>query len=370
MHKSHIKVFLLMLSIIFSACHREAENGSNKNTIIDLENDSPKDYLVSDLFKSAEFIPLETTNESRLTEINEVLFFDGIYVILDIRQKCLFGFDKNGRFRFKIFPKGKGPLELNNITDYTINKKNKSIDIYDFSQRKIVSFDMLGNPLHEKKIDFFFREFACTSKGDYIIYAPDLVNSESVGSGAFVIDSLGKFERSFLKIDAKGKYIQPINCLSGYGDSIILVSNYTKDIFIINNDKINKRFTVNYPNDWMQSLMLSNGSGSLLNFVYLKKLDDPKSFSVFLNAITGREYHLNFILNDLFALPITIPHLFKDSQTLLVFLNAEQKNDFQKILSQKNLPPDFNKKLLNQLKLTVDKMEPSDNYLMIKLDVR
>ena len=368
---------LLFLVILILSCNEKpntkfSDTDSNKygkGSIVNLTNDEPKDYLVSDLFKTADFIPLETSEQSRLTEIDEVLFFNGIYIIFDIRQKCLFGFDENGKFKFKIFPSGKGPLELNDITDYTINKKNNLIDIYDFSQRKIISFDMDGYAKKEKKINYFFREFSCTSSGDYVLYSPDMEN-ESIKSGAFIVDSSGKFKHSFLKTSPQGQYIQPVNCLSGFGDSIILVSNYTKDIFIINNENIKKKFAINCANDWTQSLILSNGSGGLLNFVYRKELDNPKSFSVFLNVASDKELHFNYILNDLFTLPFAIPHLFKDSKTLLAFINPEQKKDFQKVLNQDKLPPAANKQLISQIKDVLSKMETSDNYLMIKLAMK
>jgi hypothetical protein len=357
--------FLTVISI-GTTCGQTLQDHS----MIDIKSDSSSDIMVSQLFSSAKFVPLETTVQGKLSEISEALFYKGVYVLFDGGQQTLGGFDQKGKFLFKISPKGNGPLALNSITDYTINQKNNSIDVYDATQKKIVSFDFLGRARSEKRVNFVFSEFACTANGDYVIYAPDLPNA-GADQGAFIIDSNGRFKKSFLQTSPGGFYVQPINCLSGFGDSILLVSNYSTEIFIIKNDDVTKRYTVQTGENWDKNVILARGSGSLLTIVHRKKEDEPKSYTVFSNGYTGKQYHLAYLLNDLFLIPIPIPHLFKDSHTLLVLINPQEKNKLLEIIAmQEKNTPNFDKTIVAALKDLLNGMNSTDNYVLVELSTK
>lgn len=373
-------IFLLatVCNIIFSCKNKSIDpkketfpfTKAYHTSVLDIDKVKPEIIPVSKVFSDIAFTKLETTTQSRLASVDEILFYKNLYLIFDIKQKSIICFDSEGKFKFKIFPAGKGPLEVNGISDYTINILNNTIDIYDFSLQKIVSYDLSGKAIREKKFKYLLREFACTGNGDYVVYAPDLFNSDnSVPGGAFIVDSLGNFKYSFLSTNINGMYGQPINCLSGFGDSITLTSNYSKDIFLINNDKISKILKINYRDKWEDNLLLSQSSGSWLNIVYRKELNSPKSYSSFFNIQTGKQYNFEYIINDLFSLPIAIPYFYKDGNTMIGILSAEGvKETLKNTLQNKNSYT--NEKLFNEVTALMNNMLNSDNPLMIKLTLK
>ena len=332
----------------------------------------PVDKFFSDVYDTVKFIPLETSKQSYLSFVNDVLYFSGNYFIKDNTQQCIFCFDEKGKFRFKVFPRGKGPLELNGITDYTINTSQHTLEVFDFSLAKIVSFDFTGNPIGEKRFNYYLREFTRESNGDYVVYAPDLFNdktTDKIPGGAFVTDSTGKYKYSFLVTNVAGNYTQPMNCLSGFGDSITLVSNYSKSVFLINNDKISKTFRIRYDDDWVMSMLTSNGSGSHLNITFRKQVKENTGLTVYLDESDHSQTHLNRMFNNLFVMPLIIPYFYKDAQTMVGFVSGLELKKIDEFIKRTNgLKVD--ERLIGQL-LTLSKtMTENDNPVMITLHLK
>ncbi|MGE4568982.1 MAG: 6-bladed beta-propeller, partial [Bacteroidales bacterium] len=74
--------------------------------------------LASEIFSQYSFVPLETSQNSLLGSIDELILYNTCYYILDKLSKSIFAFDLNGKYRFKISAVGNGPgeyLELRNI---------------------------------------------------------------------------------------------------------------------------------------------------------------------------------------------------------------------------------------------------------------
>lgn len=363
--------WLFFCTLLLSGCGHpdDTVTVNAKDNAADVSLNGPKtvDKFFSDVFDDVSFIPLESSKQSFLSFVNDVLYFKGNYFIKDNTQQCIFCFDEQGKFKFKVFPRGKAPLELNDITDYTINTTRETLEVFDFSLGKIVSFDLSGNPIREKKFNFYLREFARQSNGDYVVYAPDLLNdktTDKIAPGAFVTDSTGKYKYSFLVTHAGGAYTQPINCLSGFGDSITLVSNYSKDVFLINNDKVSKIFKLKYDKDWVQSLITSYGSGGNINITYRKEVTDNSGNPVYLNASSHSQLHLNRMFNNLFVMPVIIPYFYKDSQTMIGFMTALDLKKLNDYIKQSGALK-INKPLTDQLVAIAKTMTENDNPVMI-----
>jgi 6-bladed beta-propeller len=363
-------------TLLLSACGHSDNtitiNTKDNSADVGLIDPKKVDKFFSDVFDEVKFIPLESSKQSYLSFVNDVLFFKGNYFIKDNTQQCIFCFDEQGKFKFKIFPRGKGPLELNGITDFTINTGQSTLEVFDFSLGKIVSFDLSGNPLSEKRFNYYLREFSRESNGDYVVYAPDLLNdktADKIAPGAFVTDSTGKYKYSFLVTHTVGNYVQPINCLSGYGDSITLVSNYSKDVFLINNDKISKIFRLQYSQDWTQSLITSNASGGRVNISYRKDVTDNTGNPVYLNVADHSQLYFNRMFNNLFVMPVIIPYFYKDSETMIGFMTAldlKNLNDYLK----RAVGLKVDQQLVDQLQAIAKTLTENDNPVMITMHLK
>jgi len=341
-------------------------------TEVALTGAKPENKFFTDVFDTVEFLPLETGKQSYLSFIDDVLYFKGNYFIRDNSQHCIFCFDEDGKFKFKIFPRGKAPLELNSITDFTVNTRQELLEVFDFTLGKIVSFDLSGNPVSEKRFNYYLREFSRQSNGDYVVYAPDLYNdktSSKIASGAFVTDSMGNYKYSFLVTKVTGMYTEPINCLSGFGDSITLVSNYTKDVYLINNGNISKTFRIKYDDNWVQSLITTNGYGSNTTITYRKEIKDNTGLTAYLNGGNHSQQHLNMMFNNLFVMPIIIPHLVKDSRTMVGFVTALDLKKMGDFVNHKG-GLKVNEVLTGRLLALSKTMTENDNPVMIMLHLK
>jgi len=365
---------VLLFCMIMPAGWRHSGNTDRVNVKQDtagVDLNSPKKVgkLFSDIFSDVSFIPLENGKQSPLSFVNDVLYFKGNFFIKDNTHECIFCFDERGKLRFKIEPRERAPFELASITDYTINTSQESLEVFDFSLGKIVSFDLSGNPFREKRFNYYLREFSRQSNGDYVVYSPDLLNDKTpntIEPGAFVTDSTGKFKYSFLLTQTSDVYSEPINCLSGFGDSITLVSNYTKDVFLINNDKVIKLFRLKYDDDWEQSLITSHASGSNINITYRKDIADNSGNPVYLNAVSHSQLHLKYMFNDLFAMPVITPIFYKDGRTMIGFLTAGDLKKIDEFVRQRDsLTLKVDKQLTGKLLAIAGKMTENDNPVMI-----
>lgn len=122
-------LYMLCNLIFFLLCSCRTENDTSHIIIpVDVENNS-KDISFYDVFKSADLIYLETSEDCLIGEVNKISYADNIYYIFDRRQAGVFAFSKKGKFLFKIQNIGSGPGEYFRIADFEINKYTNSIDL-------------------------------------------------------------------------------------------------------------------------------------------------------------------------------------------------------------------------------------------------
>lgn len=353
--------FLLFSLLLAAGCTQ------NKGVYVDLIDSHRSDVLFSDVFRSVEFIPLESGTADSITFVNDVLYFKGLNLIRDIPRNAIFCFDDAGKFKFRIGSGGLPPYDLGSIADFTINKKEGTIEVFDFSG-KIIGFDLSGLPRYARKFNYNLTEFACTGNGNYVIYSPNQFNTDgkdTIAPGAFLVDSAGKFKKSILKITATD-YIRPMNCLSGFGDSIVLVSNYSRDVYLVNNENVTNIFRVGFDErkyKWSQGLMTSNASGDRMNIIYRRDLSSGDGSSVFLSIDSHKQFFFNKVENDLYGLPSIMPYFYQDARTMVGFLLPA---DLQ-LLKQdrfKNVKAD--PALISQLLTLCGKLKEGDNPVMVK----
>jgi len=85
----------------------------------------------SNLIKSMDIIPLETTPESMISEIRTIKYDAGTYFIFDYMGKKILTFDKNGHFKARIGNRGRGHGEYFAPTLMGIDKKNRNVVVID-----------------------------------------------------------------------------------------------------------------------------------------------------------------------------------------------------------------------------------------------
>ena len=87
-----------------------------------------KTINLSSIGKDVQYIPLETTPKSLISEIFSIEFSES-YIFINDTKKRLLQFDNNGKFIRQIGSNGRGPGEYLSVGDFCINENKKEIYI-------------------------------------------------------------------------------------------------------------------------------------------------------------------------------------------------------------------------------------------------
>jgi hypothetical protein len=170
----------IFIIVIFLSCSKREVKQSIQEIKIDYTNEKGASFLLTeDYFNNRKIVRLETTDESLISQINRLIVFDGKYYIFDHQGKSVFVFDELGKFIAKIKQIGKGPGEYLQITDFTIDTKNKQIILLCDIPNCLMYFDLDCKFLKQEKREnydhyisanqnsLFFGSFL-TNNGHYI----------------------------------------------------------------------------------------------------------------------------------------------------------------------------------------------------------
>ena len=353
--------YCLIVSLVFAtACNRPHH--------LKLDSSAFTETRFGDLFSSVEFLPLQPYPGDSVPYVNNFLYYKGHYLIRDIRQKSIFCFDDSGNYKFRITEAGDSSASPHSIGDYTINIKANTMEVFDFDG-KIIGFDFSGHQLYTRPFPFKLTEFACTAEGDYVVYSPDRYNDkgkDTIAPGAFVVDSSGRLKYRIIETSIESTYTMPENCLSGYGDSILLVSNYSPDVYLINLQHCSPLFRLSYDEkkyNWIQNMISSNGSGSRLNILYRRDMMSDKANFIFLDLKKNSwRYFTQF--HDL---PIKAPYYYQDDTTMVGFLKP---SEIPSLRQQISAFPGADRMFANGLSALSARLSPSSSLILVKFHLR
>jgi hypothetical protein len=88
-------------------------------------------------------IQLETTDESLIRKIYDVIYFNDRYYVFDGRQEKILCFDSTGKYLFKILQKGQGPEEYVTLTNFNIDSYNNQLLLLEH-YGSLLTFDLEG----------------------------------------------------------------------------------------------------------------------------------------------------------------------------------------------------------------------------------
>ena len=175
-HGYHILLFLLILVISFG-CNKSSKEKEDviirNGYLIHPVSPENSEELSLDKIYDIKFIPLEASENSLLSEIEEIErdTTDGFWYILDRNSpNVLFVFSDEGRFIKNIKHIGFGPGEYQTISDFYLSD-GSWIEVYDSEQQKLLRYDLKNDDLiSERKIPFYAYKYTYLDNGDYVFY--------------------------------------------------------------------------------------------------------------------------------------------------------------------------------------------------------
>jgi hypothetical protein len=189
-----INLFLIGYAQCKSPVTKKDNTDSTQHQLItfDLKNlpDLSKIRLSEIGATDIEYIPLETTTQNAISQVNNVIFSNSYFLIYGYSSVNMFRYD--GSFVTKVGTVGRGPNEFTLAHDIDINPENESIFIA--CGNKFLVFDKNGKfirtfkgPLSGSGMNFKFME-------DGII--------------CYYVNDMGNIENSYILIDTTGKIIK------------------------------------------------------------------------------------------------------------------------------------------------------------------
>ena len=141
MNYIYIGVYALSV-LLFTSCRPKASStilsAKQEETITTINLDNSKnssELLYSSFFKEPKTIILETTEDCLIKRIHGIEIFNEKIYIHDDKMKRLFVFNIDGKFNCEIGKPGAGPGEYVELSDFTIDRKNNVIYLWDEAQK-------------------------------------------------------------------------------------------------------------------------------------------------------------------------------------------------------------------------------------------
>ena len=128
---------------------------------IQVELPSKSPYCDLDtIFSSYKLIPLETSEEFLIGNIDRIIKCPGCYCIQDRENANVFIFEENGKFRCKLGNKGHARNEHLDAWSIAYDEKNKQIVMLDLTGRRLLSYDLMGNLKKVASLFFLYHDMA------------------------------------------------------------------------------------------------------------------------------------------------------------------------------------------------------------------
>lgn len=152
-----MKYILIYLSLffLFVCCQMKSEVVlTDKRIPIPLSSNSLALLSPDSVFDSVTYIPLETTEDNLITNIDKVIATDSLIYILDKKQKEIFVFNVQGKYIKKLDRQGAGgkgyylnvfDFRIENDLIYLLCTSNKSIMIYNLNFEYLNEIELNGS---------------------------------------------------------------------------------------------------------------------------------------------------------------------------------------------------------------------------------
>ena len=158
--------------LLASSCHQQQT--FLDSVPIDIVNKhNPIQIDIYDIVDSISYIPLETSNNCLLGDIQCVKKDDDVFFVKDI--KGIFVFDKEGRFKNEIGRRGNGPGEYFYIDNFYLDRKNKLVCLIFNAKKQILQYDYDGNyvsTLHFDENDMNIESVMMCGEDEFLAYYP------------------------------------------------------------------------------------------------------------------------------------------------------------------------------------------------------
>jgi len=172
---------------------------------------------LSKIGKELSYLPLETSPQCLIQEIDKILFSKSFIFINDTRKRLL-QFDRNGKFLRQIGYMGRGPEEYPDVYDFCLNEDTNEIFIFGFEKMLVFSFD--GKFKKTIKLSFRAADAILLDKNSLMFHLPN-VPAKYFNTYSWIITDLQgtpkqKYKNHLMRVGNTGVSKTPIYIFDGY----------------------------------------------------------------------------------------------------------------------------------------------------------
>ena len=238
-----------------------------------------KEFDFGALLKEINFVPLQTTAQSRLGQIRKVVTTaEHIYIMDDLNEWGIAIFTRQGQF-VKRIPNGKKPEQLYRLYDIDFNTQTNELIAYKHSF--LLIFDKEGNFLRFKYLPIGFLNMAATPDG-YVLKSLVGQNTNLGDKSNYRLQFINKDLKlnAVALPDKESKAFSAKSYLYRVADLVKITAEISDTIYQYNpkDNKLAAEFILDYDHKLPRS------------YIY------GKEFSVFENAIRNHNY--NYCIGD------------------------------------------------------------------------
>lgn len=308
-------VSLICFTVTFSCCTQPAKQGVELAQI-NIDPDQVENFIdISPMLDdSIEIIPLETTDECLLSNIERLIFYKGHFYILDEPRRNIFVFDEAGRFVRKIGKQGSGPGEYSSILFFDIigdsifvsSKLGFKCFVYNLTTGELIK-DFFHEVSHvdgfslDKSV-YFITNYEKVDKGNFNLCRLDLSNEK-------VVDKFMPFDNKQSKFKNFG--LADYVCL--YKDSAYVILPYNDTIYQVTKEEVTPMYKVhfttrNLPED-MQPIDVKSRR-VVAEEAYVKGLEDIQISKDYILGMYFDKYSIRNVLINRHTLEAKVTNCF------------------------------------------------------------
>jgi hypothetical protein len=258
-----LKIFILVSTV---ACS-ETPEGSEGIKHVDVSFDKNKESIkMSDLVASVNYIPLFTSDDVLINEVNKIVS-DGEFIYVADRLS-LYKFSSDGVFICKIQKNGPGSDEYLSITDFQIDNDGMPW-ILSRSNKKIINYSWNGELTESLELDVNVNSFYFTDDGRVILYCGNETDNNEYRLNTIDL-KMKEPASSFLRIDThKSNYLHIIGSVNHFFDfqnKMLFYEIFNDTIYSIEKNNIAPYLYLNIDNKNIPPSFYENDYADIMDF--------------------------------------------------------------------------------------------------------
>ncbi len=286
--KRNLFDLILIICLFITSCSGGNEQSTQGEEVISLAKESFN--LTEDFFSQISLVPLQTTEQALIRDIDAVSMAGDTLFLLDRGQLKVFIYLVNGKFVNAIQDIGNGPKEYSSISDITVH--NGSLAVLCDVPYKIMYYTYDGKFVKEQSLTDYWECFASIGKR-FCLYRSGRLGERTIN----IFDELGGIET--ILPQPNGRFVareaKSVGTIITYGSGKLLT--HTHDVFFtwpfdytiytIKNGKPHPCYTIDFGAQTLPDELLKE---EISNNEFLRICDKKKYIYNIADIVANEDY--------------------------------------------------------------------------------